>query len=166
MTRGAKNHYRVSKIVMKDKKLIPHFLRGLFDTDGCVKFSKQGTTTNYYPRIQFHFKNGLFAKDLTNLLTTMGFNYCGYEDKRFGGLFVIQISGKNNLKKWCQRVGTANMVHLTKILQWERDGSVIPRTSLEERAKNLGINTDTVLNCKRVESPVKPCGEVTYLRRM
>lgn len=157
MTRGAKSNYRISKRIMNNKKLIPHFLRGLFDTDGCVKFSKQNKGVNYYPRIQFHFKNSLFASDLKKALSKLKFNMGCYEDNRFGGLYVIQISGNANLNKWCNLIGSANLVHITKILQWEKDGFVKPRTTLEERIKYLGINTNVVLNCKQIspDSPVE-----------
>ncbi len=158
ITRGAKNNYRINKIIMKNRYLAPHFLRGLFDTDGCIKFSKQARDVNYYPRIQFYFKNGPIAGDLEKLLTKLGFTYSGYEDNRFGGLYVIQISGNVNLEKWINLIGSANLVHLTKILQWKKDGFVKPKTTLDERIKNLGISTNTLLNCRSI-SPVKPRGE-------
>src|SRR3989338_4691735 len=32
------------------------FLRGLFDTDGCLRFDKNHTKNNYYPKIKFDFE--------------------------------------------------------------------------------------------------------------
>ncbi len=158
MSRGEKSGYRISKKILKNKKLMSHFLRGLFDTDGCIKFSKQTRKFNYYPRIQFYFKNGPLSGDLESILSKLGFKYSSYEDHRFGGLRVIQISGSENLKKWVKVVGSANLVHITKILQWKKDGFVVPKTTLDKRIKRLGISTKTLLNCRSI-SPVQPRGE-------
>jgi len=150
MTRGEKSNYRISKNILKNKNLMPHFLRGFFDTDGCIKFSKQAKKINYYPRIQFYFKSGPLSGDLEYILSKLRFNYSSYEDDRFGGLHAIQISGRENLERWMKIVGSANLVHITKMLQWKKDGFVAPKTKLEERIKYLDINTDTLLNCKRI----------------
>ncbi len=148
MTRGEKSKYRISEKVIENKRLIPHFLRGLFDTDGCIKFSKQGKNINYYPRIQFYFKNGPLVGDLKILLSKMGFSYSAYEDKRFGGLYVIQVSGYKNLEKWIKLIGSSNPVHVTKILQWKKYGFVTPKTTLEERVKDLDYKHMSLLDSK------------------
>src|SRR3989338_2002203 len=127
MSKGEKSKCRVSKQIMKNRHLMSHFIRGLFDTDGCIKFSKQARQFNYYPRIQFYFKNGPLTNDLKSIIKNLGFNFSGYIDKRFGGLYVIQISGSENLNKWMNKIGSANPVHITKMLQWKNDGVVKPK---------------------------------------
>jgi intein/homing endonuclease len=53
LVRGSKKYAYVPNLIKNNPKLIPHFLRGLFDTDGCFKFSKETSSRNYYPRIHF-----------------------------------------------------------------------------------------------------------------
>ena len=37
LVRGNKVNAEIPKIIINNERLIPHFLRGLFDTDGCLK---------------------------------------------------------------------------------------------------------------------------------
>ena len=55
MIRGSKkNRVLIPDKIFKNKEFSKRFIRGLFDTDGCLKFSKQTKDFNYYPRIQIY----------------------------------------------------------------------------------------------------------------
>jgi len=64
LKRGAKVNASVPEVISSNPKLIPYFLRGLFDTDGCIKFSKQTKKINYYPRVQIALRNSPLAYEL------------------------------------------------------------------------------------------------------
>ncbi len=75
MIRGAKNNVKIPKFIFKNKSLMTAFLRGLFDTDGCLKFSKQTKNVNYYPRIQLGFRESPFAHQIEELLKNLNFKF-------------------------------------------------------------------------------------------
>ncbi len=131
LIRGNKKNARIPKFILENKKLIPFFLRGLFDTDGCLKFSKQTRNKNYYPRLQFCFRDTFFAKQVKPLLENEGFSVGFWKENRYNGLVFYQISGKENLEAWMNKINPRNMVHVTKYLFWKKHGFYIPKSSLK-----------------------------------
>ena len=117
------------------------FLRGLFDTDGSLKFSKQSKNINYYPRIQYAFKESDFSRDLGTFLSQAGFTFCRWYDKR-DKEYYYQISGDSFLHTWIKTVGLSNPVHYSKYLYWKRFGYFIPRSSLAFRMNALHLKTE------------------------
>jgi len=139
LKRGNKINAKVPLSIMTDLNLIPHFLRGLFDTAGCLKFSKQARKYNYYPRIRFCLKIGPLFRNLGILLNKLNFNYCEFKDKRYDTAYY-EISGKKNVDKWIKLIGMNNPVHKTKYLFWKKFGKHIPKFSLKQRLKSIGLN--------------------------
>src|SRR3989338_703155 len=102
LQRGKKN-YKMPKSIKK-QRLYPHILRGLFDTDGSIKFSKQNKKVYYYPRIQF----ALMPSDITNFISSMldelGFKYGNWVEDNSRGfktnskLEYFHISGNENFE--------------------------------------------------------------------
>jgi len=142
LIRGNKVNAEIPKIIVNNERLIPHFLRGLFDTDGCLKFSKQTKNKNYYPRIQLAFRDSKFAWQVKELLEKSKFNIGVWKDNRFNGAVFFQVSGKNNLEKWMMTVNSNNLVHKTKYLFWKKVGYYQPKSSLESRLRALNLNID------------------------
>lgn len=141
LVRGNKRYAHVPEIVKSNAESIPHFLRGLFDTDGCFKFSKQTSQKNYYPRIQFCFSDAPFVHEVKGLLEKMRFNIGMWKDSRFNGLIFYQISGSDNLEKWMSLIGSNNPVQKTKYQMWKRYGFYTPKSSLKSRIESLNLNT-------------------------
>lgn len=135
---------RIPNKIRNDNKLILYFLRGLFDTDGCLKFSKQYKSKNYYPRIQFCFRRSKFADDVGEVLRKVDFNFCRWDENRVNGLVFYQLSGKENLERWFNKIKPSNFVHLSKYLFWKRFGYYTPKSSLESRLKALNLNMDDI----------------------
>jgi len=75
LKRGKKINVDIPKVVKDNDSLIPYFLRGLFDTDGCLKFSRQNQNKYYYPRIQYCFKPIPFSLNLSELISRLEFNF-------------------------------------------------------------------------------------------
>ena len=140
--RGSKDKAEVPEVMMFEKELIFPLLRGLFDTDGCLKFSKQNTNKNYYPRIEFSFRESPLARKIGELIKKSGFSYNTWKDNRFNGQLYYQISGKDNLNLWFQLIKPNNPVHITKYVLWKRDGFCLPKTSLAERLDRIKNNNN------------------------
>ena len=141
LVRGNKINAKIPNFVLEDKKLATHFLRGLFDTDGCLKFSKQTKKLHYYPRIQFCFKKTDFSKKVFEVIENLEFNVAKWSEKR--GIFELDychISGRENVEKWMDLIGSNNPVQKTKYLFWKKQGFYETKSSLSQRQKALTLN--------------------------
>ena len=144
LVRGNKVNATVPQIIKNNPGLISHFLGGLFDTDGCLKFSKQTKKTNYYPRIRIALKQSKLALEVGELIKTLKFKSSCCNDKRTG-VITYEISGKDNLTRWVKIIGINNPVQKTKYLVWKKTGFYTPRSSLESRLKALDLKKDSIL---------------------
>ena len=141
--RGPKNNARIPEVILADPSLRPHFLRGLFDTDGCLKFSKQARDYSYYPRIKFGLAESPLIHELQGLLSNMKFiaskhsrlNH-GYQTTR--DLVSYEISGMKALERWFNEIKPANPVHIAKYVFWKRYGFHMPYLSLKDRLSYIG----------------------------
>ncbi len=137
LKRGRKINIAVPEKIRSNPKFLKLFIRGVFDTDGYLKFSKQEIDgKNYYPRIRFSFCKTPFSLNLGDLLEELGFNYNFCIDKR-NKVLCYELAGESNLDKWVKTIGISNPVHLTKYLVWKKFGSLEPNLSLEDRKKLL-----------------------------
>ncbi|MDP3733965.1 MAG: LAGLIDADG family homing endonuclease [Nanoarchaeota archaeon] len=122
MRRGIKKESSVPDIIFSDKNLMRAFVRGLFDTDGCLKFSKQGRNINYYPRVQIALRKSPLANQLADLFKILDFPYGSWTESRFSGIVFYQISGKKNTERWFKEISPQNEVHTTKYEFWKKLG--------------------------------------------
>ncbi len=149
LSRGPKNGISVPKFIKNNKHLIPHFLRGLFDTDGSIKFSKQKKEINYYPRTRISAKYSEMGVMIEYLLRKLKFNYNIWKDKRNGShILNYEISGKHNLEKWFKIIKPSNPVHISKFLFWKKFGYHIPSSTLNSRLKALNLNINNISQIK------------------
>jgi intein/homing endonuclease len=92
------------------------FLRGLFDTDGCIRFEKNRTKYRYYPRIEFGFASKNLVMDLKELFDELGFRVYMWNRVRQDGVgYSIGLAGFNNLDRWVREVRPANSKHIKRI---------------------------------------------------
>ncbi len=99
------------------------FLRGLFDTDGCINFYRE------YPRIELGFASVKLRNSLNALLKELGFRTCIWEFKsvKKGTLcycYKVRIFGKEQAKKFFKEVSPKNTKHLNKYLNWKKNAEV------------------------------------------
>ena len=115
--------------VKKNTELITAYLRGLFDTDGCVCFKRLYREYPYYPVISFSSRNAKFVAEVVVVLRFYGVSVYAYYDRIFLDLRVrsaftqisqISINGKKNLYLWMSIIGFSNPKHLKKIQNWEK----------------------------------------------
>ncbi len=92
-------------------KLSLFVLKGLFDTDGHLSiFNNNGTI---YPRIEIRLCPSPAQDQFSKILNEFGFIYKIQNlDK---GKTRIRISGRDQLKKWFELVGSSNPIHLEKL---------------------------------------------------
>lgn len=105
---GEKVHrIKVPEVILrtKDKEIYRAFIRGLFDTDGCISIIKKD-----YPVISIMIRSEKFIEELSNMLKMMGF-ISNYTKDR------IYINGNVMLKKWIKEINSNNPVKIEK-LKW------------------------------------------------
>ena len=96
------------------KEFHSHLLRGLFDTDGSVTiFNNNGTI---YPRIEIRICPCPAQKQFLEILEALNFNHKIQRLER--GKIKIRISGKKELKRWFDVVGSSNKVYINRAKQF------------------------------------------------
>ena len=95
------------------KKFFPFILKGLFDTDGCLSlFNNNGIL---YPRIEIKICPSPAQKQFIDILQKLGFRYTVQNlDK---GKIRLRISGRKELDKWFNLVGSSNPTHIEKYVK-------------------------------------------------
>lgn len=141
---------RVPHLVVQsaDKEIYKSFIRGLFDTDGCLTFQKRyGTCAqfkrfhNIYPRIILSTVSEGLALDVSKMLRFLSIHHRVQTSKpsneRWSRVFRIWIYGENALKEWMEKIGFKNPVQITRYKLWKKLGHCPPNTTLDERMKML-----------------------------
>ena len=96
------------------------FVRGLFDTDGCLRFERVNKRKMHdYPRIELGFASKALRDGLRLLLDDLGFRSFIWSDKTN---FKICLSGKVMLAKWMTEIQPKNPKHLKKYDFWKKNG--------------------------------------------
>jgi len=135
------NEIRVPEAIINNKKLYSSFLRGYFDTDGCLTFEKKHRDNHYYPRLIISSVSSMLIKDVEYM--TDFFNIKGTIHTCFHGKKIVSpihryfIRGPNSLEMWNKAIGFSNSVHYTKYLIWKKLGHCETNTKLCERVKIL-----------------------------
>lgn len=131
-TPGRKSHIvSVPEYIFQSNSSIQRaFVRGLFDTDGCVRFDKpKNKFIHSYPKIEFGFASKALRDTLRELIEILGFK--GYIwlakriDKRINKWDIsyrLCISGSFQLEKWIKEIQPMNPKHLNKYNIWKKLG--------------------------------------------
>lgn len=118
------NSLRIPKIFSNNQELLINFIRGVFDTDGCITFKKRYRNYPYYPVISVSSRSDFFIKDIADILKKLdlkiveSYNYKKKDDRVELGYTIIsriEINGKNNSSLWIEKIGFSSPKHLEKI---------------------------------------------------
>ena len=124
---GRKTHtVRIPDFINNSSKNIKlSFVRGLFDTDGYLRFRKINKNKDFnYPQIEFGFASLGLRDDLLELLKLLG-----YRTYKWGVInYKIALSGIGNLEKFMKEVQPKNKKHLNKYWFWKKYGQFKPRS--------------------------------------
>ena len=119
-------------------KKAKHVLRGIFETDGSLYFSRSRITTKMptYPRLEITTVSIGLAEQIIQILKENGFRVQSHKNR---SSIVIYMSGENMLYKWIREVGFSSAKNRTKYLLWKKLGYYIPRLSLPDRISLLCV---------------------------
>ncbi len=138
LQRGPKEAMHIPLVILANDSLIPHFLRGLFDTDGSFKFCKQARGYAYYPRIRIALAESPLTDALQFLFTRAGFKAIKSVKLNHGfatmkNLVTYEISGCAAFERWMTHICPANPVQKAKYDYWTKYGRHEPGMIYEER---------------------------------
>lgn len=106
-------------INIASKRIQCSFVRGLFDTDGCLRFERINNNVNYdYPKIEFCFASRKLRDSLYSLLKKLGFRPYVWGKKHYS----LCLAGIGNLEKFIKEVAPKNIKHLNKYMFWKKHG--------------------------------------------
>tara|TARA_Y100000310_G_C20595324_1_gene770205 strand:- start:146 stop:769 length:624 start_codon:yes stop_codon:yes gene_type:complete len=92
------------------------FIRGLFDTDGCLNFMRiNNKKEKDYPRIKFSFASKYLIDSLKLLLEEVGFKSYAWNHKKE---YSLCLAGKEKLLKWEKEIKPKNPKFLKKVNEW------------------------------------------------
>tara|TARA_Y100000310_G_scaffold198327_1_gene198368 strand:+ start:2959 stop:3657 length:699 start_codon:yes stop_codon:yes gene_type:complete len=98
------------------------FVRGLFDTDGCLRFDRiNGRPLHDYPKLEFGFASKDLRDTLQVLLKDLNFRNYVWLDKATMA-YKICIAGKTQLERWIKEIEPRNPKHLNKYQIWKELG--------------------------------------------
>tara|TARA_Y100000310_G_scaffold206210_1_gene206613 strand:- start:718 stop:1224 length:507 start_codon:yes stop_codon:yes gene_type:complete len=131
-----------------DTVFIGNFLRGYFDTDGCLSFDKKiynsnifKKTKNFYPRLLFSTVSFNLFGDVCHMFERLGlrFSTSTYKPKvpSENRKYTIQMAGITQLNNWLLLIGMRNPTKYSRYLIWKKHGHCPPNTTFEERVNVL-----------------------------
>lgn len=112
----------VPKWVVKNKEFQRSFLRGLFDTDGCVYADRHIVKgINYiYPNVAITSHSKTLLKDVDSIFKNLGFKSTSRNTQK-----SVYLRGSIQIEKFFKEVGTHNSKHqkrFVKIMEEYRSG--------------------------------------------
>ncbi|MFH1276310.1 MAG: LAGLIDADG family homing endonuclease [Candidatus Woesearchaeota archaeon] len=114
---GKKGEIGIQKEIFEDFNKLKYVLRGLFDTDGCLYFTKNNSKLRSYPIIEISSHSTKLINQLKSALRSIGFivKTSHYEDS-------IKLHGRKNLLKWMEIIGTSHPDKASKFEFWKKYG--------------------------------------------
>ena len=104
------------KLKVNNMNILTAFIRGLFDTDGCLSFKSRYGYEKYYPCISIALTSKKLIKEVGEILQMLGFNPSVTFNRKYG---VILIYGVTGLKKYEKLVGWSSQKNLNKLNDWK-----------------------------------------------
>lgn len=124
----------VPEFIKADKSLSKAFIRGLFDTDGCISFqksynknaSKWQKQVRHKPTILFTTMSKSLIQSLLEMTADLGFAFRLGKPQlpKYSKTFAyrIRLEGKANVKKFFKTIKPKNPKHLAKFNAWLKQG--------------------------------------------
>lgn len=100
---------------IRNKKILAAFLRGLFDTDGCLCFKTRYGYIKYYPTIELALTSKKLIAEVAEIIKMFGFNPNVYFNEKYG---KIALNGISALKRYEKLIGWSSQKNLNKINTW------------------------------------------------
>lgn len=102
--------------IQQNSSFMNAFVRGLFDTDGCVFLDRRSIYSRPYPRIVLEIISQKLFKQVSSYLETQ-FKISAKTRLRSGKspVYVIELYGFSQLRKWLSTIGFSNRKHLDRL---------------------------------------------------
>lgn len=135
---------KISEEIINNREFMISLVRGLFEADGCLYFSKIKNKENpTYPRIEIKTSSIDLANQIKIFLKNEGFNVYIKESKTDKTISLI-LSGKIMLEKWKSLIGLNSEKNASKYHLWKTKGFYIPHTNLKNRKKLCADGTSVL----------------------
>lgn len=129
------------KFIFSSKRNMVAFLRGMFDSDGCISFEKKHKNVYYYPKISIPTCSLDLFRDMCQILGILNIKFYIqiYHPKKdnWSTKYIIWIVGKERVNVWFETIGSKNSVKMIRYLLWKKYGFCSPRTTLKQRKQIL-----------------------------
>ena len=129
-----KRNIIIPEWIKNNKLFLSAFLRGIFDTDGCLSFKSKNGNPHNYPIISISLKDKCLIYELVKSLTLFDVTLNKFKektfDKRYNKKYTkygINISGRNNLNIFLKEIKFNNWKHISKYLIWQKFGLCPPK---------------------------------------
>lgn len=108
------------------KSILCSLLSGLFDTDGSIYFRSQGKKKKYYPVLTYNTISSNLAKDIQEILKTLGFKVNIYKTIRNtkrtpNNLYFVRLYGYKNFFRFLKMIETKQSKNIDKINIWKEN---------------------------------------------
>jgi len=116
---GRKNDIRIPEVIkVNNQEILCSFIKGLFDTDGCVSFLDYKTHGNHYPVISFSSRSKFLVQETGEILNMLGLKPTFSDDKKY---YYIYLYGYKRLEIYTKMIGWSNSKHTDKVIQWKQN---------------------------------------------
>lgn len=102
---------------VNNQKILASFIKGLFDTDGCVSFKTRYGYNQYYPVIALALTSKKLIRDVGEILFMLGFNPSVNYNGQYG---IITLNGINAFKRYEELIGWSSQKNLNRVEEWKR----------------------------------------------
>ncbi len=114
---GDKNEIYIPELLkINNLPILCSFIRGLFDTDGCLYFRSNYGYKKYYPTITLNLASPKLIKDVGEILSMLGFQPNIYFYKKYS---TIRLNGINSLTRYEKLIGWRSEKNLKRIQNWK-----------------------------------------------
>ena len=135
-------------VIHSDNKIKTAFIRGLFDTDGCVFCQKDYTKYADNFNSEYHTKIRLRISSVSQRLIEQVFCLCqtlrfrcvtrkirrGFKNNRNNhDVYILEINEGESISRWFKSLNPSNIKHVSKYLIWKKFGFCPPNTNLRQR---------------------------------
>ena len=165
---GIKKELKVPEWILEKKEFISGFLRGFFDTDGCIFCQKSYNTKNNLHRLVKIIFGSISSKLISAVhsllkrveIKSVVKNPILHKEKNWNSLHILRIESNKDVERWFEIIGSNNPKHATKFEVWKQFGFCPPHTTLEQRRKMLNKEITPALFYKKRYAEVAEPGQM------
>ncbi len=124
---GKKESIVIPQWVLLKTKWTKKCVKGIFDTDGCIRFIKGGRKRRSYPQVKITSNSELLINQIKTFLTKLEIDSYIYRERkkskyRYTSVWNLNVSGKNRVTKFFKEIGSSNNKHIKKFKIWQKLG--------------------------------------------